>query len=66
MRKILVCVVFMLVCCVTYAQHTGQYKIGGKIEGMDFGRVVMKQKTMEGYKELGSSGIQKGRFEFKG
>ena len=66
MRKILVCVVFMLVCCVTYAQHTGQYKIGGKIEGMDFGRVVMKQKTMEGYKELGSSDIQKGRFEFKG
>ena len=66
MRRILVCVVFVLVCCVVHAQHTGQYKIGGKIEGMDSGRVVMKQKTMEGYKELGSSGIQKGRFEFKG
>mgnify|MGYP007128479490 CR=1 FL=1 len=48
MRKILVCVVFMLVCCVTYAQHTGQYKIGGKIEGMDFGRGVMKQKRWRG------------------
>ena len=66
MRRILVCVVFVLVCCVVHAQHTGQYKIGGKIEGMDSGRVVMKQKTMEGYNELGSSGIQKGRFEFKG
>ena len=66
MRRILVCVVFVLVCCVVHAQHTGQYKIGGKIEGMDSGRVVMKQKTMDGYKELGSSDIQKGRFEFKG
>ena len=44
MRKILVCVVFVLVCCVVYAQHTGQYKIGGKIEGMDSGRVVSSLK----------------------
>lgn len=34
-------------------------KIGGKIEGW-IRTVVMKQKTMDGYKELGSSDIQKG------
>ena len=48
MRRILVCVVFVLVCCVVHAQHTGQYKIGGKIEGMDSGRVVMKRKRWRG------------------
>ena len=66
MRKILFCVVFVLACCVVHAQHAGQYKIAGKIAGMESGRVVMKQKTMEGYNELGTSDIKKGHFEFKG
>lgn len=44
MRKILFCVCFLLVCCAVYAQHTGKYKVNGKIEGMESGQVVMKQK----------------------
>ena len=66
MRKILFCVCFLLVCCVVYAQHTGKYKVNGKIEGMESGQVVMKQKTAEGYNELGVSDIKNGQFEFKG
>ncbi|BDF55993.1 thiol:disulfide interchange protein [Odoribacteraceae bacterium] len=66
MRKILFCVCFLLVCCAVYAQHTGKYKVNGKIEGMESGQVVMKQKTAEGYNELGVSDIKNGQFEFKG
>ena len=60
------CVCFLLVCCVVYAQHTGKYKVNCKIEGMESGQVVMKQKTAEGYNELGVSDIKNGQFEFKG
>ena len=63
MRKILFCVCFLLVCCVVYAQHTGKYKVNGKIEGMESGQVVMKQKTAEGYNELGVSDIKNGQFD---
>ena len=51
-----VCACMLRGSCATYRP----IQDCGKIEGMDSGRVVMKQKTMEGYKELGSSGIQKG------
>lgn len=66
MRSVLLCVVFVLTCCVVYAQHVGQYKIKGHIDGVNAGRVVMKQKMAEGFDELGFANIQDGNFSFEG
>lgn len=51
---------------MVYAQHAGKYKINGKVEGLESGQVIMKQKTTEGYNELGVSAIKNGQFEFRG
>lgn len=56
----------MFACCAVHAQQAGIYKIIGEIVGIETGRVVMKQKTAEGYNEIGISDIKNGHFEFKG
>lgn len=65
-KRIFSLIVLMATLSVAYAQKSPEYKVSGKVDGMDSGWVWMKTAMKDHIRTLDSARIENGKFSFQG